>query len=178
MVSPLGENMSREISKKLGIFPPFETLFPLSFPAGYHEGKFFESFWLLDHMKHHPSNFSSWASRSAWEVSADFFLTGPHLYFTPAPSLTYNFLMAQQMLSNSWGNISSGAPAAPHKEVKKCLQEAYLSGPSWAYRRRSGKCPTGQPVPSELPELRPFRGGDSPAAFVSCGNSFEVSLWE
>lgn len=55
------------------------------------------------------------------------------------------------------------------------MQEVYLSGPSWVYRRRSGKSPIGQPVPSELPQPSRKRDG-SPTRFMSRGNSFEVSL--
>lgn len=55
------------------------------------------------------------------------------------------------------------------------MQEGFLSGPSRVHRR-SRKYPTGQPVPSELPKLSPFRRDDSPARFMLCGNSLEVSL--
>lgn len=66
----------------LGI-SPFETLFPLSFPTGYHEGKFFELFPTFRTYEASSFTFFKLSFESVWEVSVDFFQTGPHLYFTP-----------------------------------------------------------------------------------------------
>lgn len=156
------ENRSREIPT-----PPLKLYF-LTFPTGHMKVSFLSYSPLLEHRKHQPSNFSSWALSQpgkSLQILSNWASSLFHIYskvdscFLDGP---------EDFVSNSWGHVSGGAL---RQEVQRMCQRPFCLVPTRC--TGEGVCresPAGQPVPSKLPKLSPFTRDGSPARFTSGGN--------